>query len=139
MTHQQREEPGFPRMTNYERYACRDCVSFTWFDDGSIRYRTCMEGYRYKTCPVAAKAREELEKKRDHQFAMVDEQITVVLKDKPLTRDQLVEKTGAPRTTVYDGLKRLIMRNEAKKYPFYETERNRGRPRVLFALIGDQK
>jgi hypothetical protein len=130
------EEPGFPRMTNYERYTCRNCVSFTCFDDGSIRYRTCMEGYKYKACPVTAKAREELEAIRLKSISPVEEQLVSMLKDGgPLTRDQLVQKTGVPRSTLYDGLKRLILRDEVKKYTFYETGRSRGRPQVLFALV----
>ncbi|NMC05606.1 MAG: hypothetical protein GYA24_10355 [Candidatus Lokiarchaeota archaeon] len=44
-----------------------------------------------------------------------------------------------PRTTIYDGLKKLIMRNEVKKYPVYQTERSRGRPQVLFSLLEDKK
>ena len=70
----------------------------------------------------------------------IEERLLSVLKDGgPLTRPQLVTKLGIARTTVYDGLKKLIMRGEAKKFPFYKTQRSRGRPPVLFTLIGDQK
>ncbi|MBN2154157.1 MAG: hypothetical protein JW839_22065 [Candidatus Lokiarchaeota archaeon] len=44
-----------------------------------------------------------------------------------------------PRTTIYDGLKKLIMRNEVKKYPLYQAERSRGRPQVMFSLLDDSK
>ena len=55
----------------------------------------------------------------------------------PLTRDQLVQKLkGVPRTTIYDALKKLIMRHSATKYPFYETGQSRGRPKVLFSALG---
>ena len=39
------------------------------------------------------------------------------------------------RTTVYDGLRKLIIRNMVKKFPLFATERNRGRPQVLFSLL----
>lgn len=70
----------------------------------------------------------------------IEERLISILKDGgPLTRDQLVKKMAIPRTTIYDGLKKLIMRNEVKKYPVYQTERSRGRPQVLFSLLEDKK
>ena len=70
----------------------------------------------------------------------VEERLIAVLKDGgPLTRDQLVKKMDIPRTTIYDGLKKLIMRSEVRKYPFYQVERARGRPQVLFSVIDDKK
>jgi predicted ArsR family transcriptional regulator len=65
----------------------------------------------------------------------IEEKLYNVLHEGPLTREQLVKKLGVPRTTVYDGLKKLIVRNEVKKYPVWATERTRGRPQVLFSLI----
>jgi len=52
-----------------------------------------------------------------------------------MTRDQMVAKLGIPRTTIYDGLRSLIQRNEVMKYPVHTHERVRGRPKVVFALI----
>jgi predicted ArsR family transcriptional regulator len=77
---------------------------------------------------------------KDKSISPIEEQLIGVLKDGgPLTRDQLVKKMGIPRTTIYDGLKKLIMLNEVKKYPFYQTERSRGRPQVLFSLLSQKK
>ena len=70
----------------------------------------------------------------------IEEKLFGVLKDGPLTRDQLVKKLGGtPRTTIYDGLRKLIIRNKVKKYPVFATERSRGRPQVLFSLLDDRK
>ena len=67
----------------------------------------------------------------------IEEKLIAVLKDGgPLTRDQIVQKLSSHRTTVYDGLNKLIKRNEVKKYPFYQAERSRGRPQVLFCIVG---
>lgn len=94
--------------------------------------------------------------------------LLTVLKEGPQTRDQLVKKlfpdggeytcychaytqrgeTTRPtrkqtclkyRTTIYDGLRKLIARNEVKKYPLFATERSRGRPQVLFALFDGKR
>lgn len=70
----------------------------------------------------------------------IEDKLLGVLKEGPLTRDQLVKKTGGiPRTTIYDGLKKLIVRNEVKKHPVFATDRSRGRPQVLFSLLDDRK
>jgi len=75
-----------------------------------------------------------------NSISPVEERLISLLKDGgPLTRDQLVKKMAIPRTTIYDGLKKLIVRGEAKKYPFYQTERSRGRPQILFSLLDDRK
>ena len=50
-----------------------------------------------------------------------------------LTRGEMVTKLGIPRSTIYDGLRGLIKRNEVEKYPLHAQER--GRPKVLFALV----
>jgi len=102
---------------------------------------------------------------KNKSISPIEERLISILKDGgPLTRDQLVQKMDVPRTTVYDGLKKLIDRNEVKKYPFYlvsprcncptngnrgyvkyhepgceHVQPNRGRPRVLFSLLDDRK
>jgi predicted ArsR family transcriptional regulator len=68
-------------------------------------------------------------------LTQIEEQLIGVLKQGPLTRDQLVKKLAIPRTTIYDGLKKLILRNEVKKNPVFQTERSRGRPQVLFSVL----
>lgn len=81
-----------------------------------------------------------LSDEKSKSISPIEVQLISILKDGgPLTRDQLVQKMAVPRTTIYDGLKKLIMRNEVKKYPFYQTERSRGRPQVLFSLLDDKK
>jgi predicted ArsR family transcriptional regulator len=64
----------------------------------------------------------------------LEKQLVLILEEGPMTRDQMVEKTGIPRTTIYDGLKKLMMRNDVKKYPLYLSERRRGRPKIMFQL-----
>lgn len=82
----------------------------------------------------------ELAIDKSQSISPIEERLIAILKDGgPLTRDQLVTKMACPRTTVYDGLKKLIHRDEVKKYPFYQTDRVRGRPQVLFSLLDDKK
>ncbi|MEX2683143.1 MAG: helix-turn-helix domain-containing protein [Candidatus Sigynarchaeota archaeon] len=81
-----------------------------------------------------------LSNERSKSISPIEAQLISVLKEGgPLTRDQLVKKLSIPRTTIYDGLKKLMQRNEVKKYPFYQPERARGRPQVLFSLLDDKK
>ncbi len=81
-----------------------------------------------------------LSDERSKSISPIEERLLSILKNGgPLTRDQLVKKMDVPRTTIYDGLKKLITRNEIKKYPFYQAERSRGRPQVLFSLLDDKK
>ncbi|MBD3188945.1 hypothetical protein GF325_19110 [Candidatus Bathyarchaeota archaeon] len=68
----------------------------------------------------------------------LETQLLGVLEDGPKTRDQLVKKLGIPRTTIYDGLKKLIINKEVKKYPLIVPNRGRGRPKVLFELNEDK-
>jgi len=72
-------------------------------------------------------------------ISAIEDKLVGVLKEGSLTRDQIVRKLAVARTTVYDGLKKLIVRNEVKKYPVFATERARGRPQVLFSLLDDRK
>jgi predicted ArsR family transcriptional regulator len=89
-------------------------------------------------------------------ISAIEERLVAILKEGPHTRDQLVKKLDLPRTTIYDGLRRLIERNEVKKFPMYiptdhvikvKTTKgyvyytwrgmrpDRGRPQVLFSLL----
>ena len=76
----------------------------------------------------------------------IQERLVALLKEGPQTRDQLAAKMFPDagytkrgehrrRSTVYDGLRKLIVRNEVKKFPLFATERSRGRPQVLFCLF----
>ena len=68
-------------------------------------------------------------------LSAIEERLVAILKEGPQTRDQLVKKMAIPRTTIYDGLRKLIRRNEVKKYPLFATQQVRGRPVVLFSLF----
>lgn len=74
---------------------------------------------------------------RFKSLSPLEERLVDILKEGPLTRDQLVKKILVPRTTIYDGLKKLIVRNEVRKYPISGEERSRGRPKVMFELVSD--
>jgi predicted ArsR family transcriptional regulator len=50
----------------------------------------------------------------------------------PLTRKQLTNNTGIPRTTLYDNLKKLLEWDEVEKIPYHEG--NRGRPIIFWRL-----
>lgn len=81
-----------------------------------------------------------LSDERTKSISPIEERLITILKNGgPLTRDQLVKVMATPRTTIYDGLKKLIKRDEIKKYPFYQTAQVRGRPQVLFSLLDDKK
>ena len=45
-------------------------------------------------------------------YSELEIQLLDVLKQGPMTRDQLVTKLEIPRTTIYDGLKKLMNRKE---------------------------
>ncbi|MHA1409685.1 MAG: helix-turn-helix domain-containing protein [Candidatus Odinarchaeia archaeon] len=47
-----------------------------------------------------------------------------------LTRSQMVELTGIPRTTLYDTLDKLILQGKVEKYKL--KEKKKGRPTVLY-------
>ncbi|MFW9928304.1 MAG: helix-turn-helix domain-containing protein [Candidatus Thorarchaeota archaeon] len=49
----------------------------------------------------------------------------------PVTRGKLVEKTGIPRSTLYDSLFRLMLKGLVKKYSD-KNQNVRGRPQVYF-------
>ena len=72
-------------------------------------------------------------------ISAIEERLIALLKEGPHTRDQLVKKLAVPRTTIYDGLRKLIIRNEVKKYPLFATDRSRGRPQVLFSLLDSKE
>lgn len=76
--------------------------------------------------------RAESIKKTPH--STLEKQLIQILEGGPKTRDQMVKKTGIPRTTVYNNLEKLIIRKEVKKFPLYPNERARGRPKIIFQL-----
>lgn len=76
----------------------------------------------------------ERPKNRNHSPLMI-ELITVLRKEGAMTRDELVGYLNVPRTTIYDGLKKLIDMKEVEKYPFYKDGAGKGRPKILFSVI----
>jgi len=118
---------------------------------------------------VASRVSALLADEKIKSISPVEERLIAILKDGgPLTRDQLVKKFPVrrngkqfARTTIYDGLKKLIVRGEVKKYRFHTAPRcgcptyhfnqkahvegcpgkrpGRGRPQVLFSLLDDRK
>lgn len=133
---------------------CTGCEHSAEFNDGTLHFYTCDIGVTPQHgCPkspheimlrlreaqrvadAAAEAAAVASFKKSPLTPIEDRLVNVLTKDGPLDRDQLVTKLDAPRTTVFDGLAKLIRRGMAKKYPIYETVRSRGRPHVLFSLI----
>lgn len=66
----------------------------------------------------------------------VQDRLVKVLSDngQPMTRSQIVDVTGIPRTTVYDNMKKLLAEREVRS--FREEERcGRGRPRIFYSRV----
>lgn len=65
--------------------------------------------------------------------ANIKEYLLEVLKDQgPITREELSTHTGIPRTTLYDTLDKLILKD--KVYKFTQPTKKRGRPRVYYEI-----
>lgn len=65
-------------------------------------------------------------------MSSLDSNVLSILKQQgPITRGQLVKKTGIPRSTLYDSLFRLILKGLVRKYPD-KSHTSRGRPQVYF-------
>lgn len=72
--------------------------------------------------------------KRFHRSKPIDQEIFNILLSKgDMVRDEIVEKTSYPRTTIYDALGRLIKNNLVSSYPL-KVIGKRGRPPVWFAI-----
>ncbi|MHA1359367.1 MAG: helix-turn-helix domain-containing protein [Candidatus Helarchaeota archaeon] len=52
----------------------------------------------------------------------------------PLTRSALVEISGIPRSTIYDTLLKLMLRERVDRYA--SEKEGRGRPKILFSVRG---
>ncbi|MHA1793248.1 MAG: helix-turn-helix domain-containing protein [Promethearchaeota archaeon] len=77
------------------------------------------------------------EKPQFKSHTPLEEKLVDLLRKGPMTRGEMVKRLNIPRTTIYDGLKSLILRNEVKKYPLYHSKMKRGRPNVVFELNQD--
>jgi predicted transcriptional regulator len=64
----------------------------------------------------------------------LESQLLVMLEN-PMTRDEIVKSSKIPRSTIFDSLKKLILKNEVVSYK--EKNAARGRPRVYF--LGAEK
>lgn len=53
--------------------------------------------------------------------------------NQPATRKDLCEKTGIPRTTIYDALTRLILKKVVVK--FSPPRKSKGRPKVFYRIV----
>jgi predicted ArsR family transcriptional regulator len=67
----------------------------------------------------------------------LERDLLTILRDGPLSRDQIVKIKKIPRSTIYDNLKKLINAGLVVKYPRHRDDMKRGRPKVLFELRGD--
>lgn len=66
-------------------------------------------------------------------ISSIKDYLLEVLKDRgPITREELSVRTGIPRTTLYDTLDKLILKN--KVYKFTEQVKKRGRPKVYYEI-----
>ena len=74
----------------------------------------------------------------EHTPSVVGEQIIDALTEKPMVRDDLVERVGVPRTTIYDELKKLMLAGRVYHYQLSAATKQRGRPKVIFSLTGDE-
>ncbi len=62
-----------------------------------------------------------------------DQKIYHILAEKgPMTRPDLAEKTGLPRSTLFDALTRLLIKGLIERFP--EDRQTRGRPRVFYKV-----
>ncbi|MFX0171785.1 MAG: helix-turn-helix domain-containing protein [Candidatus Hodarchaeota archaeon] len=59
--------------------------------------------------------------------------LKILQKEGPLTRPRLMSITGIPRSTLYDGLWRLILKGYVVSYS--EDRKLRGRPKTFFAAV----
>ncbi|MFW9779665.1 MAG: helix-turn-helix domain-containing protein [Candidatus Heimdallarchaeota archaeon] len=59
--------------------------------------------------------------------------LEALLQLQPATRASLCEKTGIPRTTIYDALTRLILKRIVTKYSV--PGRSKGRPKVYYKTV----
>ena len=63
-----------------------------------------------------------------------EEELLQILKERgPLTRTELMEITGVPRTTLYDKLVKLILKGKVRKVPVKGN--GRGRPKVYYEVV----
>lgn len=57
--------------------------------------------------------------------------------ENPLTRDQLIKSLELPRTTIFDSLKKLLLKNDVVAFKYNKPNATRGRHKVYF--LGAEK
>ena len=66
----------------------------------------------------------------------IEDMIVQNLKHRPLNREQMSIITGIPRTTLYDSLVKLIMKDKVETFTNYKNIKGRpGRPKVYYKLV----
>lgn len=74
-----------------------------------------------------------LERSRFNKDIFIDSFIMLVIKENPsITRPQLHELTKIPKTTLFDHIRRFILRGRIIKFPI--ASKRRGRPKVHYML-----
>lgn len=63
----------------------------------------------------------------------IEDYLLMILEEGPLTRGELSTITGIPRTTLYDSLVKLIIKDKVEK--FSSSKRKRGRPNVYYRRV----
>ena len=59
--------------------------------------------------------------------------LNALIENQPATRMDLCEKTGIPRTTIYDSLARLIIKKVVIKYS--NPSISKGRPKIYYKVV----
>ena len=85
---------------------------------------------RGKVCRMEEKKPNEIDE--ENLNPLQEDLVTILKKNGPLTRSQMVDMLSRPRTTIYDNLSGLINREMVKK--FSRQVNTRGRPVVFFKL-----
>lgn len=71
-------------------------------------------------------------------LAPLEEQLMRLLMEGPMVRGAIARAMAMPRTTVYDGLRKLMIKGLVTSYPEHVEGAGRGRPRVWFAPVAKE-
>jgi predicted ArsR family transcriptional regulator len=64
----------------------------------------------------------------------IKEYLYGIIKEKgPITRKEMTNHTGIPRTTIYDTIVKLMLDEKVRKYSV--PSKKRGRPRVFYEVV----
>jgi hypothetical protein len=120
------------------RCCCEKCTD-DWKRYSNVGFQR--ERLYYFRVKVHEKFKEEI---NPSNYTPLELDIIEVLQRGPATREDLVKAIYGvdylpsgivmKRTTIYDGLKKLINKEKIRKYPNYHEGQVRGRPKTMFAL-----